>query len=60
MRLHHWKYYWYGWGARIDVLLHVIKHPRHKILWRANASELCPGDIICETCNVAYWCRAIL
>jgi len=50
---------WLGFGARIDAVLHKIRHPKHEVRWRANADEYCPGDITCETCGCIFWCRAV-
>jgi len=49
----------YGFLARLDAILHKIRHPRHKVIWRSDIEEnVCAGEITCETCNVLYWCRA--
>jgi len=47
------------WGlhARLDAIIHKIRHPSHKIRWRFDADDVCDGDIICETCDVVFWCR---
>ena len=48
----------YGIGARIQVIFHKLRHPRHKVTWRTiDESGFCPGDITCETCAVVFWCR---
>jgi hypothetical protein len=49
---------WYGLLARIDVVLHKIRHPKHRMIWRYKPDALCPGDIVCDTCDVIFWCRA--
>lgn len=49
---------WYGFQARISAILHKIRHPKHRLLWRTNVDEICPGDIVCETCDQIFWCRA--
>lgn len=49
---------WYGFLARLDAIIHKICHSKHKILWRTCTDEICDGDIICETCNTVFWCRA--
>ncbi len=48
-----------GLSARIDAICHKIRHPHHKILWRFDPDEICPGDIVCETCDIVFWCRAL-
>lgn len=48
-----------GISARIDAVCHKILHPRHKIIWRFAPDELCPGDIVCDTCDIIFWCRAL-
>lgn len=51
---------WLGIQARIDVILHKIVHPTHNLKWTTNKEELCPkGDIVCETCNINFWCRSL-
>lgn len=50
---------WYGFLARIDAILHKIRHPRHDVRWRMNIGKSCSGDIICETCSIAFWCRGL-
>jgi len=50
----------FGIAARIQAICHKIRHPRHKLLWREKEFEddtICPGDIICETCGILFWCR---
>jgi len=50
---------WYGFLARLGAILHKIAHPSHKMRWRTNMDEICPGDIVCETCDIVFWCRAL-
>lgn len=50
---------YYGLHARIHAILHKLRHPRHKLIWRLDPNEFCPGDIVCDTCNVILWCRAL-
>ncbi len=50
---------WYGFLARIDAILHKIRHPGHNVKWKINVDESCSGDITCETCEVAFWCRGL-
>lgn len=50
---------WYGFLGRLDAILHKIRHPSHKMAWRANVDELCTGDIECSTCSICFWCRAL-
>lgn len=46
-----------GITARLQAIFHKILHPKHKVLWRADADKICPGDIICDTCDIIFWCR---
>lgn len=42
-----------------SIIIHKIFHPSHKIIWKISPEEfICPGDIVCETCDVVYWCRS--
>ena len=50
---------WYGFLARIDAILHKILHLQHSVKWRTNEGSLCPGDIVCETCDHVFWCRML-
>ena len=50
---------WYGFLARIDAMLHKICHPKHDVRWRVNIGKSCSGDITCETCEIAFWCRGL-
>jgi hypothetical protein len=48
--------------ARIHAVCHKILHPTHKLLWKnspiLNDPEFkCAGDIVCETCDIIFWCR---
>lgn len=49
----------FGIPARIRAILHKIIHPYHDLKWKHNSDEICKGDIICKTCNLAFWCRAL-
>jgi hypothetical protein len=47
-----------GIQARIEAIVHKILHPTHKIIWKYDpALPICDGDIYCENCNKAFWCR---
>lgn len=48
--------------ARIDAIWHKIRHPTHDLVWKdspvMNDPEFkCEGDILCNTCNIIFWCR---
>jgi hypothetical protein len=47
-----WEIY-YGVRARVDAICHKLRHPSHRLLWRANG---CCID--CYTCNHVFWCRS--
>ncbi len=49
---------YYGIVARFQAIGHKILHPSHRVKWRVNIDEFCPGDIECITCQTVYWCRA--
>lgn len=44
-----------GFFARVDAFWHLVRG--HQIAWVVDASELCDGDIICDTCSAVLWCR---
>jgi hypothetical protein len=47
---------WWGIQARLDGLLCYLR--RHRVEWRANVDDgVCPGDIVCHTCDRIHWCR---
>ena len=47
-----------GFIARLHAIWHKIIHPTHKLVWKSSPAEgLCKGDIVCDTCNVLFWCR---
>ena len=50
---------WHGFLARIDAILHKIQHPQHDVRWRVGACRACSGNITCETCGIAFWCRGL-
>ena len=54
-----YKMRWLGFVARIDAILHKFLHPTHNVRWRTNEGSICPGDIVCETCNHVFWCRLL-
>lgn len=45
-------------GAFLQALWCWVR--RHKVLWHENIDPpICTrGDVVCETCNVCWWCRA--
>jgi len=48
--------------ARIEAVCHKILHPFHKLIWKLDPISddpefKCEGDIVCQTCNVIFWCR---
>jgi hypothetical protein len=48
--------------ARLSAILHKIRHPDHKLLWKHNPvlddhDIRCEGDIVCESCKKFFWCR---
>jgi hypothetical protein len=47
-----------GFVARLQAITHKIFNPKHKVIWRTRADEVCSGDIVCETCDRIYWCRS--
>ena len=49
-----WRFY-YGSQARLAVVFHKVRHPRHSIKWRGD-NDCC---IICDTCDKVFWCRGI-
>jgi len=47
-----------GFIARLQAICHKIRHPKHKLVWKHSPEEgLCKGDIVCETCDIVFWCR---
>lgn len=50
---------WLGFLARIDAILHKIRHPSHDVRWRTGVGKYCSGDITCETCSCIFWCRGL-
>ncbi len=50
---------WLGFWARIDAICHKIRYPKHDVRWRTNVEKSCSGDITCETCSIAFWCRGL-
>jgi hypothetical protein len=42
--------------ARLDAVWHWFHG--HRVMWRTNADDVCPGDIECDTCDLSIWCRA--
>ena len=50
---------WNGFLARMEAILHKIWYPRRDVKWRTNIGKSCSGDITCETCNRAFWCRGL-
>ena len=46
-------------GARMRLysLWHIARG--HKVYWRVGADDICDGDIVCGTCNLLIWCRAL-
>lgn len=50
---------WLSFQARVDAIWHKIWHPTHRVKWRTNEANICPGDIACETCNQVFWCRML-
>jgi hypothetical protein len=57
---------WRNISCRVDAVVHKILYPTHNVKWKDKESicidedgtVLCPGDIICKTCNKVFWCRA--
>ena len=47
----------FGLSARLQAISHKILHPLHKVKWRVNVDDICPGDIECITCQIIFWCR---
>ena len=47
----------HGFLARIHAILHKVRHPSHVIKWKTGPDWMCPGDIVCETCDMVIWCR---
>ncbi len=41
---------------RFNAVFHWIRG--HEVYWYVSEDELCPGDIVCETCNQIIWCRS--
>jgi hypothetical protein len=48
----------YGLPSRVFAIAHKLRHPSHRLDWRSDVSEACPGDIVCDTCSTLFWCRA--
>jgi hypothetical protein len=54
-----WFAFHLEWGCKISAIWHKIVHPTHKIIWKYKPDEECDGDIVCDTCDRLFWCRAI-
>lgn len=44
-----------GFFARVGAFWHIARG--HDVDWAVDTSDLCDGDIVCETCHVVLWCR---
>ena len=45
--------------CKLQAIWHKIIHPTHKLIWIYKPDEICDGDIVCDTCNIIFWCRAL-
>jgi hypothetical protein len=47
--------------ARINAIIHKLLNLNHYIIWRYldkdDDKNICEGDIVCQTCNIIFWCR---
>ncbi len=60
--------WWWAMTARLDAV--VCWARGHDVRWRVDPGDhwpnvlfdvrdMCPGDIVCETCSESIWCRAL-